>query len=141
MAKVQFEIHCNDCPSKGHVKECNEGWFIVNINTAWAGRKLILVCPKCGTEHPRTIDKKGEMVAKSDSDRRFIGSKPGVDVIRDNRDSDRDRILPLLSAWSVKPRLELLKVVPCGFLNEVWLRKAAAEKGIIDPDFEDSQPE
>jgi hypothetical protein len=137
MSRVQFEIHCNDCHSKGNVKEFNDGWFIVNINTAWAGRKLILVCPKCETEHPRTIDEKGNMVAKTDSDRRFIGSKPSVDVIRDNRDilSDRDRILPLLSAWSVKPRLELLKVVPCGFMNEVWLRKAATEKGVIDPDF------
>ena len=133
MARVRFEIHCNDCHGKGHVKDYNDAWFIVLVNTAWAGKKYKFVCPKCQREHPRTVDEKGNMVALTDGDRRFVGSKaPPVDITRGNAtdEGDYDRIIVPLSSWSVKPRLELLNVVPCGYMSEAWIRKAAEEKGI-----------
>ncbi len=132
MARVRFEIHCNDCYEKNNVSKPNEGWFIVLVNTEWKGKNYKFVCPKCGREHPRTIDAAGKMVAWTDEDRRFVGSRtPEIDVARGGSDSDKvDRILPSISAWSVKPRLELLNVVPCGFMAEAWIRKAAEEKGI-----------
>lgn len=149
MARVRFEIHCNDCPLKGYVKNPNDAWFIVLVNTAWVGKCYKFVCPKCGHEHQRTIDEAGNMVAWTDGDRRFVGaradSKPEVDVSRSFKQGSgkaadwatADRIIVPLSSWSEKPRLELLKVVPCGFMSDAWIRKAAEEKGIPSEENDD----
>jgi hypothetical protein len=122
MEKEPFEFYCNDC----------HGWFIVHLNTSIRGN-FIIVCPNCEHEHPRTIED-GQMLERVDSNNRFTdfdnnryNSKTRV-VIRNHTKHKHDRIIPLKSAYSKKPRLHQLEKVRGGFLAESWVNKASGEK-------------
>lgn len=125
MAREPMEVHCSNRSGCG-------GWFIVNLNMAVRG-DYILVCPNCGREHARTI-RDGAMKS-NDQEARFVGGVGKIDIVHVGGGGKPgwERILPMKSAYSKTPRLELVKIVPCGYMNETWMRKAAAEKGAIDP--------
>ena len=129
MARENIEIYCSHCPVDPVTKK--KGWFIVNWEMNRRGQYLF-VCPNCGREHARTI-KDGEMKS-NDSEARFIGGSAHLDIEHTGGGTKPGwlRITPSISAYSRQPRLELLKVVPCGFMSDAWIRKAAVEKGAID---------
>lgn len=114
-----FEFYCNDC----------FGWFLVNLNIHKRG-DVVVVCPNCCREHPRTI-RDGKVLAsdvwgfKDDDDNRYKSNK--IMIYRTSNISV-ERIVPMKSAYSQKPRLHLLERVRGGFLAEAWMRKAANEE-------------
>jgi hypothetical protein len=137
--RENFEIFCSHCPSDPKDKSgASCGYFIVNWDMRRTG-KFLFVCPNCQREHARTI-KEGAMKS-NDSEARFIGGVGKIDIEHTGggHRPDWERVVVMKSAWSRKARLELLKVVPCGFLSDSWIRKAAAEKGAIDHEFEDKE--
>src|SRR5258708_5583780 len=126
MARENFELYCSHCPAD--VAGKTGGYFIVNFEMTRRGQ-FLFVCPNCNREHARTI-RDGEMQSNK-YEARFIGGTGKVAVHHDGggHRPGWPRILVQKSAWSKKPRLELTKIVPCGFLSDAWLRKTAAEKG------------
>jgi len=130
MTRENFEIYCSHCPADPKEKNGSGGYFIVNWNMNRIGM-FIFVCPNCCREHARTL-KEGEMKS-NDLEARFIGGTGKIDIEHTGggHKPGWERIIVLKSAWSRNARLELLKVVPCGFMSDLWIRKAAMEKGAI----------
>lgn len=134
MARETMEIYCSHCPADPKDETKKPGaYFFVNWDMDRRGQ-VLFVCPGCGREHARTI-KDGEMKS-NDGEARFIGGTGKVDIYHDGggHKPGWDRIVIMKSAWHRKPMLELIKVVPCGYLSEKWLLKAAKEKGAIPDD-------
>lgn len=129
MARENFEIYCSHCPADPETKQ-RGGYFLVNWDMDRRG-KVLFVCPNCEREHARTI-RDGQMKS-NDTEARFIGGVGKIDVYHDGggHKPGWERILVGKSAWSRTRRLEILNIVPCGFLNARWQEKAAAEKGLI----------
>lgn len=124
MARETFEFYCNDCI----------GWFLVNLNIAKRG-DILVVCPNCAHEHPRSIAD-GKILADDDvwgykdHDQNRYKTKKRVVTRACQDQKTAERIVPMKSSYSKKPRLHLLEKVRGGFLAESWMRKAAGEEGI-----------
>lgn len=116
-----FELYCSHCPG---------GWFFINWDMTRTG-SFCFVCPNCSREHARTI-REGKMVS-NDREARFIGGTGKIDIdhVGGGHKPGWERVIIMKSAWHSKPMLEHLKVVPCGYLNERWLEKAARERGYL----------
>lgn len=130
MARENCEIYCSHCPFDDVSKKAG-GYFIVNLEMNRRGQ-FLFVCPNCGREHARTI-RDGQMKS-NDHEARFIGGVGKIDIYHDGGGHKAGwlRIVVPKSSYSRTPRLELLKVVPCGYMSDAWVRKVAAEKGAID---------
>ena len=83
------EFHCNDC----------NGYFRVNLNLAIEG-DFLLVCPKCGREHPRSV-RAGRMVGNVIE--RIYRDGVGARMTRNSKEKQGDRIIVPLSAHRVDP--------------------------------------
>jgi hypothetical protein len=119
VARTTVEFYCNDCPGGGY--------FVVNVNMAWEGT-YVVVCPKCGREHPRKFAK-GQMADNMDV--RFENGKGNILIERPmEMRKDLPRIISPMSSWSKEKRLELVLAIPAGFMDDVWQRKQAHERGI-----------
>ena len=134
MARETFEFYCSHCPADAKTGKAG-AYFFVNWDMDRIGQYLF-ICPGCGREHARTI-KEGAMKS-NDTEARFIGGTGKIDIEHTGggHKPGWERIIILKSAWHREKMLELLKPVPCGFLSEKWLLKAAKEKGAL-PDQED----
>ena len=121
MSRETFEFYCNDC----------DGWFLVNMNVYKRG-DVMVVCPNCNHEHPRSIAD-GAVLASSDwgfKDSDYNRYKTNKRIVsRSYISKASERIVPMKSAYSKKPRLHLLERVRGGYLAESWMRKAAGEEG------------
>lgn len=144
MARETFEFFCSHCPAdpvdpKADPKEPRPkagAYFFVNWDMDRTGQ-FLFICPNCKREHARTISA-GQMKS-NDSEARFIGGESKkISIFHDGggHKPGWERIIILKSAWHRKQMLELQKIVPCGYLAERWLEKAAKEKGALLDDTE-----
>jgi len=81
--RIYQEFYCNDC----------QGYFGVKLNMA-LNIDVVVVCPKCGREHPRTIEN-GNIYEKTYVPRRGAMHK--------------EEIIPPLSAYHKKPWTDAMK--------------------------------
>ena len=102
------EFHCNDC----------DGYFRVNLNLAVEGDFLV-VCPKCGREHPRSI-KAGKVVG--DVIERIYRDGVGGRMARNSKEGVGDRIIVPMSAYSKESMLERME--RGGFMAQLWLQSS-----------------
>lgn len=109
-----IEFFCNDC----------NGYFTVNLNLEIDG-DFLFVCPSCGREHPRTVQKgelSGDILERIYED--GVGKR-----IRRNNSSSGERIIVPKSCYSKKSRLKVIEHANKGFLARAWAELAGNEKG------------
>lgn len=137
MARETFEFYCSHCIPDPKEPNKKGAYFFVNWDMERTGQYLF-ICPNCGREHARTINA-GEMKTQ-DHEARFIGGETKkINIVHDGggHKPGWERILIMKSAWHCNKMLELQKVVPCGYLAEKWMLKAAAEKGALPQESEE----
>ena len=101
MSRVNQEFHCNDC----------DGYIMVPLHMELNNYKIVVVCPNCGREHPRTINK-GKI----------------VDDYHGGRNCDKIR--PTKAAYSKEARHKTSKknmrngnVIADEMINQSWLER------------------
>lgn len=108
--RIRQEFWCNDC----------DGAFFANLSLG-LNKKVLVVCPKCGRKHPRSI-------------------KDGIIVDAGGRDGEGEEILTTMATYSKTSRTAAMREkadkypsrggVP--FDAERWAEMAARQNGEIE---------